>query len=140
MGCIPARAGRSGIANNKNTRKLSREESMNDAGEKKSNATEGDYVVQLVAGYMIESSQKGTVTTYNDYRGFEITTMNHVAKNKVDRLCKWSDHALQDRLNLNNDVFFNPQNPLSWPNEVLTNHLSAPSFADRNTIHEMACR
>ncbi|CAC9547247.1 conserved hypothetical protein [Leishmania infantum JPCM5] len=137
MGCVTARAAHDGMANSKKSGKLSREESVQTAAEKKPNAAEVDYVAQLVAGYTTDYPQKGAVTTYEDYRGFEISTTNHVSKNKADKLCKWSDQALEDRLNLNNDVFFNPQNPFSWPKEVITNHLTSPSFADRNTVQEM---
>lgn len=134
MGCVTARAARDGLANSKKTGKLSREESAEATTEKKPSEAEVDYAALFVAGYMTDYSQKGAVSTYEDYRGFETTTTNHVSKNKADKLCKWSDQALQNRLNLNNDVFFNPQNPFSWPKEVITNHLTSPSFTDRNTI------
>lgn len=137
MGCVTARAARDVMANSKKSGKLSREESVQAAAEKKPSEAEVDYVAQFVAGYTTDYPQKGSVTVYEDYRGFETSTTNHVSKNKADKLCKWSDQALEDRLNLNNDVFFNPQNPFSWPKEVITNHLTSPSFADRNTVQEM---
>ncbi|KPA86603.1 hypothetical protein ABB37_00724 [Leptomonas pyrrhocoris] len=97
---------------------------------------EEDLFNQLVAGYVGEYPQKGTVTTYEDYKGYVTSTTNHVSKGKVDRLCRWSDAVLQERHRLNHDVFFNPQNPAAWPREVIAEYTSAPSFADRHTAQQ----
>ncbi|CAJ1012414.1 hypothetical protein Q4I28_007727 [Leishmania naiffi] len=138
MGCVTARAARDGVANSNKCSKISKVGSTQVTAEDNPEEMEGDYVAHFVAGYMTDCSPKGTVTTYEDYRGFEMSTMNHVSKNKADKLCKWIDQALQDRHSLNNDLFFNPQNPSSWPKDVIAAHLSSPSFSDRNTIQEAA--
>ncbi|KAK7200914.1 hypothetical protein NESM_000150300 [Novymonas esmeraldas] len=136
MGCGPSRGARDGVAGGKKADKISKGGSMKAAAADKPEETEADYLVQFVAGYTCDYPQKGTVTTYEDYRGFDTSTTNHVSKGKVDKLCKWSDLALQDRQLLNNDVFFNPQNPSAWPRDVITAHLTSPSFADRHTVQE----
>ncbi|KAG5467064.1 hypothetical protein LSCM1_01245 [Leishmania martiniquensis] len=137
MGCVTARAARDGVVSSKSS-KLSKAGTAPATTEEKAEEMEVDYVAQLVAGYMTDYPQKGAVTTYEDYRGFDTSTTNHVSKGKADRICKWSDQALQDRQSLNNGVFFNPQNPCSWPKDVITAHLTSPSFADRHTVQEMA--
>ncbi|KAG5491388.1 hypothetical protein JIQ42_01289 [Leishmania sp. Namibia] len=136
MGCVTTRAARDGVVDSKKTSKLSKMGTAHAASEDKPEEMEVDYVAQFVAGYMTDYPQKGTVTTYEDYLGFDTSTTNHVSKGKADRLCKWSDQALQDRQSLNNGVFFNPQNPSSWPRDVITAYVSSPSFADRRTLQE----
>jgi hypothetical protein len=133
MGCGHSRSTQKGVASKAAV------QSMCDAT--KSTTTEkpteeAELLNQFVAGYVGDYPQKGTVTSYEDYRGYPTSTTNHVSKGKVDRVCKWADVVLQERRRLNHGVFFNPQNPAAWPKEVIAEHTSAPSFADRHTVQQ----
>lgn len=70
------------------------------------------------AGYLLDDNPGGSVNTYEDYRGFEVTTTNSVSKTKTDNICRWADTALECRAQYGN-IFFNPQNPKQWPREVI---------------------
>ncbi|KAG5492900.1 hypothetical protein JKF63_01480 [Porcisia hertigi] len=138
MGCVTARATCDGVAGHRADSKAPSGVAIRPCPEEKTDPSDADYIAQFVAGYTNDYPQKGTVSTYEDYRGFETSTMNHMSKNKADKLCKWGDEALQDRLTINNDFFFNPQNPSSWPKDVLADYFRSPSFADRRTVQESA--
>lgn len=133
MGCCQSRPVQKSLAS-KNARESTQDIPKSTTTEKPAEE-EADFD-QFVAGYVADYPQKGTVTTYEDYKGYTTSTTNHMSKSKVDRLCKWADVVLQDRHRLNHDVFFNPQNPAVWPKEVLAEYTSAPSFADRHTAQQ----
>lgn len=134
MGCGHSHSAEKGVAG-KSTKQALRE-APNDTPTEKPQEEEVDQFNQFVAGYVADYPLKGTVTTYEDYKGYSTSTTNHVSKGKTDRVCKWADGVLLERHRLNHDVFFNPQNPAAWPKEVIAEHTSAPSFADRHTSQQ----
>ncbi|CAD2216537.1 hypothetical protein ADEAN_000399900 [Angomonas deanei] len=85
------------------------------------------------AGYLLPDSPGGPVSTYDDYRGFQVTTTNSMSRNKTDNLCSWADTALEGKKK-NKGVFFNPQNPAAWPRDLLTAYDPSSHFANHKTI------
>ncbi|KPI90724.1 hypothetical protein ABL78_0160 [Leptomonas seymouri] len=134
MGCVLSHPIHNGVAS-KGAKQLSRDPTRS-ASTGKHEEEEAEAFNQFIAGYISEYSQKGTVTTYEDYKGYMISATNHVSKDKLNRVCKWADAVLLERHRLNHDTFFNPENPNAWPREVVSEHISAPSFANRRTTHQ----
>lgn len=134
MGCGQSHSTSKGVAS-KSAKQSMREIAKSTTTEKPVEE-DADIFNIFVAGYVGDYPQKGTVTTYDDYKGFSTSTTNHVSKAKVDRVCKWADGVLAERHRQNHDIFFNPQNPAAWPKEVMADHNSSPSFADRHTSQQ----
>lgn len=138
MGCGVSRGGIASVGVDK---KSSRHSGQSFNGNAKSEGipeTETQIAAKFVAGYTLDPCPGGTLIVYEDYRGFETTSTNHISKAKTDKVCIWADDALEARRRYNNGVFFNPQNPSSWPKEAILLHTSSPSFADRHSIAQNA--
>lgn len=70
------------------------------------------------AGYLAAEPPCGATQQLQDYRGFDVIVANSMSKNKMDLVSRWADFALSDR-KTRGGAFFNPQNPSTWPPELL---------------------
>lgn len=70
------------------------------------------------AGYLLGEQDSCPFNTFEDYRGLTTTISTNVSRNKADAICRWADIAL-DELERMGGVYFNPQCPSLWPQELL---------------------